>query len=79
MDALQLTPPQLQALDQLLVNTVLVPLLRSQRPALTPEKWQEAKGWEDCVNYIIGLADSVAEPVAAESNYVDVSKLNRNA
>lgn len=79
MDALQLTPPQLQALDQLLTNTVLIPLLRSQRPSLTSEEWQKASGWEDCVNFIIALTDTTPEAPPGESRFVDVDKLNRHA
>lgn len=74
---LRLTVPQLQALDSILNNTTLVPLLRWKRPPLSDDRYRDARGWEDCVDFIIELTTPDAPDAPdAPSSFVQIDRLS---
>jgi hypothetical protein len=70
-----MTNTQLQALHTLLNTTDFIPELRSYRPSLTEEDWRVAKGWEQCIDFIIQMTDLSETQIKPDATYVEVDKL----
>lgn len=69
-----MTGNQLTALESLIHESDLIPLLRLNRPSLSDEEHKIADGWERCMNFLIDMTQPQS-PVQATTHFVPVDKL----